>query len=72
MLTRTLALGCAVLLGIAQSTQGQAPQPNTPAPGAKLELSSSSDLAKAEFWLGLDDWQNFTFSSAQKHFERAA
>jgi tetratricopeptide (TPR) repeat protein len=72
MLARTLTLGCAVLLGIAQSTQGQAPQPNNPPPGAKLELSSASDAAKAEFWLGLDDWQNFTFSSAQKHFERAA
>jgi hypothetical protein len=71
MLTRTLALGCAVLLGIAGSTQGQAPQPNNPPAGAKLELSSASDAAKAEFWLGLEDWQNFTFSSAQKHFERA-
>lgn len=71
MLTRTLALGCAVLLGIAGSTQGQAPQP-TPAPGAKLELSSASDAAKSEFWLGLEDWQNFTFSSAQKHFDRAS
>jgi tetratricopeptide (TPR) repeat protein len=70
MLTRTLALGCAVLLGIAGSTQGQAPQP--PAAGAKLELSSASEAAKAEFWAGLEDWQNFTFSSAQKHFERAA
>jgi tetratricopeptide (TPR) repeat protein len=72
MLTRTLALGCAVLLGIAGSTQGQGPQPNTPTAGAKLELSSASDAAKTEFWLGLEDWQNFTFSSAQKHFERAA
>jgi tetratricopeptide (TPR) repeat protein len=71
MLTRTLALGCAVLLGIAGSTQGQATQPNAPASGAKLELSSASDAAKAEFWLGLDDWQNFTYSRAQKHFERA-
>ena len=72
MLARTLALGCAVLLGISGSTQGQAPQPNNPPAGAKLELSSASDAAKAEFWLGLDDWQNFTFSGAQKHFERAA
>ena len=71
MLTRTLALGCTVLLGIAGSTQGQVPQPNIPPAGAKLELSSASDAAKAEFWLGLEDWQNFTFSSAQKHFERA-
>lgn len=71
MLTRTLALGCAVLLGIAGSTQGQVTQQNTPGPGGKLELSSASDAAKAEFWLGLEDWQNFTFSSGQKHFERA-
>lgn len=71
MLTRTLALGCAVLLGIAGSTHGQATQQSTPAPGAKLELSSASDAAKAEFWLGFDDWQNFSYSSAKKHFERA-
>lgn len=72
MLTRTLALGCAVLLGIAGSTHGQGMQQSTPAPGAKLELSSASGAAKAEFWLGLDDWQNFSYSSAQKHFEHAS
>lgn len=51
--------------------RGQMPQPNAPAAGAKLELSSTSEPAKSEFWLGLDDWQNFTYSLAQKHFERA-
>ena len=64
-----IAVLCAVLLGFAQGTQGQAPQP--PPAGAKLELSSTSEAAKSEFWLGLEDWQNFTFSGAQKHFERA-
>lgn len=56
---------------IAPVAAGQMTQPNTPVPGAKLELSSASAPAKSEFWLGLDDWQNFTYSSAQKHFERA-
>ncbi|HEY0528247.1 MAG TPA: hypothetical protein VGD02_05425 [Gemmatimonadaceae bacterium] len=70
MLTRTLALGCAALLAIAGSTQGQAPRLNPPS--GKLEVSSASDQAKSEFWLGFDDWQNFTYSAAQKHFERAA
>jgi len=55
---------------IATAARGQMPQPPTPA-AAKLELSSKSDAAKAEFWLGLDDWQNFTYSSGQKHFDRA-
>ena len=36
-----------------------------------MELSSASDAAKTEFWLGLDDWQNFSYLSAQKHFDRA-
>lgn len=70
MFTRTLALGCAVLLGISGSTQGQESNRAAPA-GAKLELSSASEVAKSEFWLGLDDWQNFSYSSSQKHFDRA-
>jgi tetratricopeptide (TPR) repeat protein len=56
---------------IAPVAAGQMTQPNTPAPGAKLELSSASDAAKSEFWLGLDDHQNFTYTSGRKHFERA-
>lgn len=56
---------------MAASTHAQLAQPNSPPPGAKLELSSASEAAKNEFWLGLDDWQNFSYSSSQAHFDRA-
>src|SRR5690242_8653203 len=36
-----------------------------------LDPTSGSAAAKAEFWAGIDDWQNFAPASAVKHFRRA-
>jgi tetratricopeptide (TPR) repeat protein len=49
----------------------QAAQQQGTALATRLELSSASAAAKAEFWSGLDDWQNVAWSSAEKKFRHA-
>ena len=38
---------------------------------ARLDPTTTSAAAKAEFWSGLDDWQNGSFTTAERHFRRA-
>ena len=49
---------------------GQAPQP-APTTAGKLALTTRSAEAQAEFWKGMEDWQSYSYSSAQRHFRRA-
>src|SRR5690242_12064202 len=51
--------------------RGQSPQQQGTAAAGRLALSTSSAAAKMEFWTGLEDWQSFSFSSAERHFRRA-
>src|SRR5689334_25255988 len=64
-----IVLGLAVALPTAP-TAGQAPQP-APTSGGKLALTTKSAEAQAEFWKGMEDWQSYSYSSAQRHFRRA-
>src|SRR5690349_3934433 len=50
-----------------QSTQQQ----GTDLASGRLVPTTRSGAAKAEFWAGIDDWQNFAFASAVKHFRKA-
>ena len=63
-----------IVLGLATAVpnpaSGQAPQP-APAATGKLALSTKSSDARAEFWQGVEDWQSYSYSSAQRHFRRA-
>src|ERR1700694_4412784 len=65
-----IVIRCVVFLTIAQTATSQVTQQSTPSRGT-LELSSPSSAAKAEFWLGVDEWQNFSYTTAQQHFDRA-
>src|SRR5690349_1936561 len=64
-----IVLGLAVALPTAP-TAGQAPQP-APTTAGKLALTTRSAEAQAEFWKGMEDWQSYSYSSAQRHFRRA-
>jgi len=68
-----LSLSLLLLLFViaADRLEGQAAQQQGSASSTRLELSSASAAAKAEFWAGIDDWQNFAWSSAEKRFNRA-
>lgn len=59
------------LFVLASSAGAQVSQQANAAPGATLEVTTASAAAKAEFWTGLDDWQNFGWTAAQGHFEKA-
>lgn len=65
-----IVIRCVAFLTISQTATSQVTQQSTPSRGT-LELSSSSSAAKAEFWLGVDEWQNFSYTDAQRHFDRA-
>jgi tetratricopeptide (TPR) repeat protein len=49
----------------------QAPQPVATAAAGRLVLTTNSPEARAEFWQGLEDWQSYSYSNAQKHFRHA-
>jgi len=49
----------------------QGPQQQGDALSARLDPTTSSAEAKAEFWSGLDDWQNQSGTTAEQHFRRA-
>ena len=51
---------------LAQSAQQQGGVLNT-----RLDPTSTSTLAKDEFRVGLDDWQNGSWTTAEQHFRRA-
>ena len=50
--------------------RAQAAQQQGGAAEGRLNPTASS-AAKAEFWAGVDDWQNFNYSSAIKHYRKA-
>ncbi len=52
------------------SIEGQVTQQSSSS-ATTLQLSTASSAAKAEFWTGVEDWQNFAHASSQRHFERA-
>ena len=60
---------CLLLQGLAATAQVS--QQSNPARVETLQLTTASNLARGEFWTGLDDWQNFGYTDAQHHFERA-
>src|SRR5437868_14624732 len=71
---RTVALLLVSLLLITMTRDrigAQGAQQQGTALSTRLELSSASAAAKAEFWAGIDDWQNFAWTSAEKHFQHA-
>jgi len=70
MSLHTLVIGFVAFVTVAQTATSQVTQQSTASRGI-LELSSASSAAKAEFWLGVDDWQSFSYTSAQRHFDRA-
>src|SRR5690242_13539441 len=51
--------------------KGQVTQQSSSGATTTLHISTASSAAQAEFWTGVDDWQNFAHASSQKHFERA-
>ncbi len=68
----TLLIVVALATIIARSSAaGQSPQAPANAAAGKLPLTTNSSEAKAEFWRGLEDWQSYSYSSAQRHFRRA-
>ena len=66
-----LVVGSLFLLACAAADlRAQAPQQQGGATEGRLNPTASS-AAKAEFWAGVDDWQNFNYSSAVKHYRKA-
>jgi len=71
MSIRTTLSAVAVTVAVASSANGQVSQQANGTTAAMLQVTTNSAAAKAEFWSGLDDWQNFGWTTAQRHFERA-
>jgi tetratricopeptide (TPR) repeat protein len=71
MSSRVFVLIPICLLLEAQAATAQVSQQANRTRLETLQLTTGSDGAKAEFWTGLDAWQNFGYTEAQRHFERA-
>src|SRR5690348_16992950 len=70
MLRRTLSALTALLV-FACGAAAQVSQQANAGSAKTLQVTTASAAARAEFWTGLDDWQNFGWGTAQGHFERA-
>lgn len=68
---RSTNLSVIALVGFALSAEAQVNQQAKPAAPLKLEVTSKSAAARAEFWSGLDEWQSYSWEDAQHHFDRA-
>lgn len=71
MATRTTFSAVIGSLMVAASANAQVSQQANTTGVTRLDVTTTSPAAKSEFWNGLDDWQNFRWTVAQHHFERA-
>jgi tetratricopeptide (TPR) repeat protein len=67
----TVLLIAALVATPPPSALAQGAQQQGTASSARLEPTTSSAAANAEFSSGLDDWQNQSSTTAEKHFRRA-
>lgn len=61
----------ALIAGLPTSVLAQGAQQQGDVMSGRLDPTTSSAAAKSEFMAGLDDWQNQSPTTAEKHFRRA-